>query len=862
MKRRGNYALNKSAARLLVWAVLAFSIISHAAPAESNVSEQKQILILSHIKKDSPFQNYVGGILKKAITDHYTGRIDFYEEFVDSNRFTDPTLFSALHDFLLQKYQGKRLDMIIPIGGAAVDLIGRYGDEIFPGAQVVYLGGSREIPEESRARINSTGVITSLNFKNTIDLALQLQPDVSQVVVVNDESEFGKDFLKLFRHHIRELEGRLTFAYLNGMRLEEIKKKVANLHRGSIVFYLHYSLDVAGNRYTANETVHQIATAANAPTYTWIDAWMSPEVVGGSLLDINAAAGEVAGMALQVLWGENPRNIQIKEYKSDAIILSSPQLKRWGISENKLPRGSRIIYREPTFWQQYQYYVIATLSILAAQSLLIGLLLLERQRRRRVTQGLRKSEEQFRLLFENSKDAILITDDEGDLIQTNHAACALLGYPKEHLMGMSISGVMSAISPGAEFDIQSYRERGYLIGELSFVRPDGEHRTSEYTACRLAPGLHLGILRDVTDRKRAEDEIRLSEERFSKAFRASPDVIIIIRQADRRIIDINDSCERVFGISRGEIIGRTPAELDPYVNGNDGQRLPHLIDKWGLLHNVEAVLQTKSGQVRQTSISSETIVISGEPCFITIIHDITERKKAEDALRELTARLLKLQDEERRRIARELHDVTAQNLFAIHSQLSLLVQGRYQPSQLNKKLIDCHTLVKESLKEIRTFSYLLHPPMLEHAGLKDTLQWYVDGFIKRSDIRVDLDVSEDIDRLPPDIEIAFFRIVQESLANIHRHSGSSTASISLEKQAGQLVLRIKDAGHGLPPRGRPQESAESFLLGVGIPGMRERMRQLGGSLEIESISEGTTVTATVPLIGVSEVCHDSYSVGR
>jgi PAS domain S-box-containing protein len=862
MKSSGNYSLNKSTARLLVWAVLAISAIVHPSLAEPTDGEQKKVLIIGHTRKDSPFQNYVGGILKRAITDRYTGRIDFYEEFVDSKRFTDPDLYSALRDFLYQKYRGKRLDLIIPVGGAAVDLVGNYGDEIFPEAQVVYLGVSREIPVESRTRMNSTGVITNVNFKNTIDLAMHLQPDVSQVVVVNDESEFGKNHLKLFRQHVREFEDRLTFTYLNGMRMDEIKEKVANLPRGSIVFFLNYAEDVTGNRYNATDAIYQIATAANAPTYSWIDAWMTPEVVGGSMLDVNAVAGEAAGMALQVLRGENPRNIPIKEYSSDAITLSLPQLKRWGVSENRLPRGSLIIYRDPTFWQQYKYYVIAAFSIMAAQGLLIGLLLLERQRRRSATRGLRKSEEQFRLLFENSKDAILIADDTGDFVQINHAACVLLGYPQEELMEMNIAGVISAISPGAEFDIKSYREQGYMIGEWSFVRHDGEHRTSEFTACRFAPGLHLGILRDVTERKRAEEEIRVSEERFSKAFRASPDVIIIIRQADRRVIDINDSCERMFGVSRREIIGRTPVELGPFPNGEEGERLRHLIDQMGSLHHVEAAVRTSSGHVRQTSIATETIVINGEPSFISIIHDITERKKAEDALRELTARLLKLQDEERRRIARELHDVTAQNLFAIHSHLSLLIQGRYQPAEVNKKLADCHRFVNESLKEIRTFSYLLHPPMLEHAGLADTLQWYVDGFIKRSDIYVDLDVSEDIDRLLPDIEIAFFRIVQESLANIQRHSGSSTASISLEEEAGQLVLRIKDAGQGIPEGDRPQESTKSFLLGVGIPGMRERMRQLGGGLEIESGSEGTTVTATVPLKGAKELVHDSYSVGR
>ena len=167
-----------------------------------------------------------------------------------------------------------------------------------------------------------------------------------------------------------------------------------------------------GNYYLGPTALHKIATAANAPVYIWNSLLMSPEVIGGSVLDIEAIANEGAGMALRVLRGENPRDIPIREYQTDSIMLSQPQLERWRISAGRLPRGSRILYEEPTFWQQYKRYVIAALSIIAAQSLLIGFLFLERRRRWLVTQGLQKSEEQFRLLFENSKDAILIVDNQ------------------------------------------------------------------------------------------------------------------------------------------------------------------------------------------------------------------------------------------------------------------------------------------------------------------------------------------------------------------------------------------------------------------------------------------------------------------
>ncbi|MBO0722976.1 MAG: sensor histidine kinase [Blastocatellia bacterium] len=241
-----------------------------------------------------------------------------------------------------------------------------------------------------------------------------------------------------------------------------------------------------------------------------------------------------------------------------------------------------------------------------------------------------------------------------------------------------------------------------------------------------------------------------------------------------------------------------------------------------------------------------------------------EQRKAEVALEQLTARLLQLQDEERRRIARELHDVTAQNMLAIVTNLARLKQGRFLPAELDAILTECYKLGKESLKDIRTFSYLLHPPMLDESGLCDALQWYVDGFINRSGISVDLALSPEVERLPSEVEIALFRVVQESLTNIHRHSGSNSASIRLVREPQQLVLQITDRGRGMPSAvksGGSSEKDEAPLLGVGIPGMRQRIRQLGGVLEIKSSGRGTIVKVIVPLADSNEP-HRNDEIGQ
>ena len=216
------------------------------------------------------------------------------------------------------------------------------------------------------------------------------------------------------------------------------------------------------------------------------------------------------------------------------------------------------------------------------------------------------------------------------------------------------------------------------------------------------------------------------------------------------------------------------------------------------------------------------------------------------SLRELSARLMQLQDDERRRIARELHDSVGQTLAALAMNLSLARGDLERLSTIAVALNDSENLVRDMSKEVRTISHLLHPPLLDEAGLASALRWYVEGFVQRSRIQVDLDLPEDFPRLPSEVETAIFRVVQEGLTNIHRHSGSPVAKIRVRQQHEQILVDIEDQGKGIPLEKR-EEMATSGTPGVGIRGMRERLRQLGGTLEIDSNSSGTVVTVQLPV---------------
>jgi two-component system, NarL family, sensor histidine kinase FusK len=218
---------------------------------------------------------------------------------------------------------------------------------------------------------------------------------------------------------------------------------------------------------------------------------------------------------------------------------------------------------------------------------------------------------------------------------------------------------------------------------------------------------------------------------------------------------------------------------------------------------------------------------------------IARQERAEEAVRGLSGRLLQTQDEERRRIARELHDSTGQSLAVLIMNLSNLSKKTGNP-ELSRQLDENTELVRSVSKELRTTSYLLHPPLLDEMGLRTGLRWYIEGFKERSNIEVVLNVAENL-RFPPEIETMIFRVVQECLTNVHRHSGSATAAISLSNSGGKLTLQIRDEGKGIPP-----EKLTS-AAGVGLRGMRERVKAFEGELEILSDQKGTLVRAVIPL---------------
>jgi signal transduction histidine kinase len=369
--------------------------------------------------------------------------------------------------------------------------------------------------------------------------------------------------------------------------------------------------------------------------------------------------------------------------------------------------------------------------------------------------------------------------------------------------------------------------------------------------------LRYSLVRSLRDAGYQVIEARTGAEALARATEL-PDLITL----DVNLPDINgfQVCRKLKSdpaTNHIPILHLSSAFVDPQfrVQGLEGGADAYLaepIDRAELVATVGALLRLKRAETaaRQQAEAAETARRELSKLNATLEIRVNERtaelEAANEGLRDLSGRILQLQDQERRRIARELHDGVGQLLAAIAMNMAV-VEGELDSLSpaANKAFLENRAFVQTILQGIRTISHLLHPPLLDESGLPSALRGYVDEFSQRSGIKVTLEFSPAFGRFAPELETAVFRIVQEGLGNIHRHSQSPTANIRVTANRNRLLLEIQDAGRGIPAE-KQQQIRLGVRVGVGLRGMRERVAQLRGQLKIESDSRGTTILATLP----------------
>jgi two-component system, NarL family, sensor kinase len=703
-----------------------------AARAEES---QKLVLAIYAERNNLAGNALVDETIRKVLNAGGDQSIDFRSEYVNNVSSLSGETSKALRDFLRSKYAGERIDVILAIGTESFRVLRSSGVEMFPEVPVVGWGGTRELWSNGSALTAVLEPDAVHHAIGQVDFILTLQPDLRELFIVAGTSD--ADLLReaSTRQALKQFENRVKLTYLTGMSLEDLRGRLSTLPAKTAISFLSMNQDGAGRNYLTRDVLAKLALEANAPMYARSAVHIGSGIVGGFLIDQETMAREAAEIVLRILQGERVADIPYTE-SSPIPKVDSRALRRWKISENRLPPGTTILFREPSLWDAHKWRIIGILSLCIVEASLILTLLIHKTRRKRAESEVTKGRRLLQSTIDAMDTHIILLDEKADIIAVN----------------------------------ESWRRSMESLGE---------------------PYANFGVGKNYLD---------------------------LLESCDTAVV----ISEKVRDVMRGESTGFCHV----YQNSS------RLTEPWF--------------QLKVHSFLSE-----GTLRMALTHQDITELKRAHQIQEQHNGQLLHAQDEERRRIARDLHEVTAQNIAMVKAELSIAwaaSTGRRTAEQLREGILVCDQVIKE----LRTLSYLLHPPFLDDAGLVPALRWYVRGFVESTTIDVEIMVTEDIGRLSIDTETALFRVVQESLTNIHRHSGSRSAVVWLTKDKEEVVVRIQDDGCGMNEK---TDNATGGTPGVGIIGMRHRLRQLGGRLEIESDSHGTTVTARTPISREVSIAH-------
>jgi len=361
---------------------------------------QERVLVLYSTRLGTQLPAVTDAELPRIFRAAFAADIDFHTEYLDVARFPDPEYQAGLRDFLATKYRSLRFDVVVALQDVAFQFVSVHRDSLFPDTPIVFSTADGN----ARRLANSTGVSVALDLRPTLSLATAMQPDVNQVFVVTGASSRDKVYESLARAQFQSFEPRLTFTYLSGLPTRELEQRLSALPPQSIIYYLLFYQDGNGENVNPLEYLDRLTAIASRPVYSWVDSTMGRGIVGGSLQAQVALIHAVGDSALRVLRGEPADGIPMTTPDLNVAQVDARQLRRWGISDARVPAGTRILFREPSAWDRYRVYLLAVAAVLFAQTALISGLILQRSRRRKAEAQSRESQAELRASYERISD--------------------------------------------------------------------------------------------------------------------------------------------------------------------------------------------------------------------------------------------------------------------------------------------------------------------------------------------------------------------------------------------------------------------------------------------------------------------------
>jgi len=1057
---------------------------------------------LSFLDPDLPD---VAGLIEEAQTRILENRdtpVHFTLEYFDADMVDaeSPRQNKALA-WLREKYRGDLIDLVVAVGAPPGAFEGLSRAKLFPRIPIVFFVVD---PEGAVGKLKippgGAGVVQRLNYLSTLQSALRQNPGTRRVIVVSGSSGLEKRQVAAAREQFRQYESSVDFQYWTNLKFSELRTRLATAESDSVVLFLNFIKDASGEQFTPARVLRTIAGTSNRPFYGTYLSFVGNGVVGGHVADLHEVGRILGAEGARILNGEKPENIAIENGEFQRDVFDRRQLRRWRISEERLPEGSTLLFWEYSLWELYRSKILGLIALIGIETLLIVLLVRNRASRKSAEESLRQREAQLfeaqrlaelgswqwnprndeiilsdnlcnvlgfpaktairsfsqladlfmpqsralltqrmekalstgesfllelegcradsaqiwisargevvssaagevtllrgtmqditsrkraeearlkhAVIVESSNDAIISKDPNGSIVSWNSAAERIFGYNETEVVGKPITLTIPPDLQSEEKTILKRADAGERIEHYETVRltKDGKRVDVALTICPIkdATGAVVGsseIACDITQRIQAEQQLKKSEEMFSKAFRHGPMALTLTSADTHQYIDVNETFERLTGYRRDELIGRSALSVGIWTNPEERAKFAKRLLAEGHFRDAEVQFRTKEDQVRIVQGSAELIEIGAQQWVLGAAIDITDRKQAEQAvlesekrfrlmadstpvlmwlsgpdklcndfnkewlrftgrtmqeelgegwtqnvhpddlrsylqiytqafdarqkfsmeyrlrrhdgeyrwmldrgvprfledggfagyigccvditdqkkakavLAELSGRLIQAQEEERARIARELHDDINQRLALLANGLQEAVMTRAPRKSQQVELRQLWQLTNDIATDIQHLSHRLHPSKLHYLGLPAAARELCLEFSRQQKIEVECIVRDVPTDLDDTVSLCLFRTIQEALRNIGKHSQAQHVKVEVIGESQLVRLRVADDGVGF------NADEPTDARGIGLVSMRERLKSVGGDVSIWSRpSSGTVVEGTVPVI--------------
>ncbi|HYK36601.1 PAS domain S-box protein [Alloacidobacterium sp.] len=696
----------------LILCILLCVLIGPDATSQPNA---KNVLVLYPYGEPPSF-----AVLKSTMQAHIPGQINFYTTSMSNRRFEEEDYQESLAETFRRGYSGIKLDVVIASTYPVLQFAVRYRNKMFPGVPIVFFDVYPNEWEGQKILPGVTGVVVPLAMHETIDLALHLHPDTSTVAVITGTSEWERYWLELAHSELLRYRDKVREIDILGLPAPQMLERIAALPPHTVVLFQLAPHD--SNEATFGYVEVLSAAAQRLPIYSvYPGLGLTHGGIGGAYRDIPKDVKLTGEMAARVVSGERPENIPIVRDSSVQVEVDWRALQHWHIRESALPPGSLILDRPPTIWEQYRKYLLASIALIVAQTLLIIGLLWQRARKRKAEAVMRESEERFRVMADSTPSLVWMCDSHGKVTYLNERRIAFTGP-----------------EPTA----------GYGDSWIAYIHPDDMQNVLD------------ALFKALKERRP-----------FSKEYR--------LRRSDgvyRRMFDV----------------------ASPRMNG-DGS-------------------------------------FAG---FIGSAIDVTDQKLAQQTLEKVSGRLIEAQEQERGRIARELHDDICQRLALLSMEIE---QANRNANGSSKNLEEIRKHCSEIAGDVQSLSHQLHSSKLDYLGVVAAIRGFCSEFSKQHDVNIEFMDRNVPGNLPKEVSLCLFRVAQEALHNAVKYSGVSQFSVKISSIVDEVRLEVRDAGAGF-------EAEEAKSRGLGLVSMQERVHLVHGRLSVESQpGKGTVVLAIVPLV--------------